>query len=399
MTDKDDRTPGRPGFETRAIHAPGGHEYPYRAVTPPIVASSTYRFESVAAMQAEMGDSREGVFYSRRHHPTGRDAEHRLASLEGSAEAALFGSGIAAITTTVMSRVAAGDHIVSFRDIYGGAVNLFTHVLPRYGVEVTWVDTNDYEGLERALRPNTRLIYFESPTNPVLKVVDLERMAEIGRRHDVPLVFDNTLATPYLQRPLDWGVAGAVYSATKYLGGHSDLVMGAATGDAAWMEGVHGLRYMFGAVVDPHSAWLLSRSLATLGLRMERHCDNAEEIAGFLSRHPAVERVHYPGLADPAQRELARRQMRRFGAMISFTLRGGGDAADRAAERLRWIALGPSLGGMETLIVEPRHATHRRMPREQREALGIGEGMLRLSVGLESAGDLIADLEQALEAA
>jgi cystathionine beta-lyase/cystathionine gamma-synthase len=231
----------------------------------------------------------------------------------------------------------------------------------------------------------------------MLKIVDLERMGEIGRRRNVPLIFDNTFCTPYLQRPLDWGVQGCVYSATKYLCGHSDLILGAATGAKDWMEAVHNTRYVFGGVADPHSAWLFSRSLTTLGPRMERHCDNAERVAEFLAAHPAVSRVHFPGLAAPEQRRLAEKQMKRFGAMLSFELKGGGDAADRAVGRLRLIGLGASLGGVESLIAEPRYATHRRMPREQREALGIGEGMLRLSVGLESADDLIADLKQALE--
>ncbi len=393
----------RSGFETRAIHSGEENPYPYRAVTPPMVFSSTYRFESIGAMLEEMQDSRRGIYYSRRHHPTGLDAEARLARLEGCEEAALFASGMAAITTTVLSRVQAGDHVAVFKDIYGGAVNFFANVLPRYGVDVTWVDTNDYAGLEEALRPETKAIYFESPTNPMLKIVDLERMADIGKRHGAALIFDNTLATPYLQRPLDWGLDGVVYSATKYLCGHSDMIMGAATGGADWMAKVHDTRYVFGGVVDPHSAWLLSRSLTTLAMRMERHCDNAERIAEYLARHPRVERVYVPGSAarsrnELAQRDLAQRQMKRHGAMISFEVAGGGDFADRVVERLKLIVLGASLGGIESLIVEPRFATHRRMAREQREALGIGEGMLRLSVGLESADDLVADLEQALGA-
>jgi cystathionine beta-lyase/cystathionine gamma-synthase len=389
-----------PGFETRAIHGQDeGARYPHGAVSPPIVQSSTFRFASVEAMNAATADPRRGIYYSRRNNPTALDAEARLAGLEGSAGAALFASGMAAITTTVLSRVRAGDHVAVFKDIYGGAVHFFTSFLPRYGVEVSWVDTGDYAGLEAALRPNTKLIYFESPTNPMLKIVDLERVGEIGRRCGNALVFDNTLATPYLQRPLEWGVHGVVYSATKYLCGHSDLIMGAATGGAEWMDAVHNTRYVFGGVVDPHGAWLFSRSLATLALRMERHCDNAERVAEFLAAHPHVSCVYFPGLAEKSQRALAERQMRRYGAMVGFEVTGGGAAADRVVSRLRRIALGASLGGIESLIVEPRYATHRRMSRAQREALGIGEGMLRLSVGLESVDDLIADLGQALEGA
>ena len=397
MSKRDSDSPT--GFETLAIHGPPDREsYPHGAVTPPLVLSSTFRFASVEAMNAATSDPR-GIYYSRRNNPTGQDAEMRLAALEQCADAALFGSGMAAITSTVLSRVQAGDHVAVLKDVYGGAVGFFTNVLPRYGVAVTWVDTGDYGALEAALRPNTRAIYFESPTNPMLKIVDLERMGEIGKRRGAALIFDNTFATPYLQRPLEWGVHGCVYSATKYLCGHSDLIMGAATGSAEWMRGVTDTRYIFGGVTDPHSAWLFSRSLATLGPRMERHCDNAERIAEFLAAHPAVERVHFPALAAPEQRKLAGKQMRRFGAMLSFELKGGGDAADRTVKRLRFIGLGASLGGVESLIAEPRYATHRRMPREQREALGIGEGMLRLSVGLESADDLIADLRQAMEPA
>lgn len=398
MKSERDRTAGPAGFETMAIHGPSEERpYPYRAVTPPIVHSATFRFEDIDAMRTEMDDAREGIFYSRRNNPTSLDAERRLAMLEGCDNGALFACGMAAITTTVLSRVEAGDHVAVFKDIYGGAVNFFTNVLPRYGVDVTWVDTNDYAGLESALQPNTKAIYFESPTNPMLKIVDLERMGEIGRRHGAALIFDNTLATPYLQRPLDWGIDGVVYSATKYLCGHSDLIMGAATGAAEWMDGVHNTRYVFGGVIDPHSAWLFSRSLATLAVRMERHCDNAERLAEFLVSHPQVERVQFPALAEPEQRALAERQMRRYGAMIGFEVKGGGDRADRVVSRLRHVCLGPSLGGIESLIVEPRYATHRRMTREQREALGIGEGMLRLSVGMESVDDLIADFTQALE--
>jgi cystathionine beta-lyase/cystathionine gamma-synthase len=395
MSKRDSDSPT--GFETLAIHGPHDREpYPHGAVTPPIVHSSTFRFESIEAMNAATSDP-HGIYYGRRNHPTGQDAEKRLAALEQCADAALFGSGMAAITSTALSRVQAGDHVAVFKDVYGGAVGFFTNVLPRYGVAVSWVDTGDYAALEAALRPNTRAIYFESPTNPMLKIVDLERMGEIGKRRGVALIFDNTFATPYLQRPLEWGVQGCVYSATKYLCGHSDLIMGAATGGAEWMQGVFDTRYVFGGVTDPHSAWLFSRSLATLGPRMDRHCDNAERIAEFLSVHPAVERVHFPALAAPEQRRLAEKQMRRFGAMLSFELKNGGEAADHTVKRLRFIGLGASLGGVESLIAEPRYATHRRMPREQREALGIGEGMLRLSVGLESADDLIADLRQAME--
>ena len=388
------------GFETRAIH---GNEdrpsYPFGAVNAPIVHSSTFRFPTIEAMNAATSDPRRGIYYSRRNNPTVLDAEVRLAGLEGAAAAALFGSGMGAITSTVLSSVRAGDHVVAFKDIYGGAVGFLANYLPRCGVDVSWVDTSDYAALESALRPNTRVIYFESPTNPMLKIVDLERMGEIGRKHGASLVFDNTFATPYLQRPLEWGVSGCVYSATKYLCGHSDLIMGAATGPQEWMDGVHDLRYVLGGVVDPHSAWLFSRSLTTLALRMDRHCDNAERVADFLASHPKVTTVNFPGHAEPAMRKLAEKQMRRYGAMLSFEVKGGGDAADRVVKRLRMIALGASLGGIESLVVEPRYATHRRMPREQREALGIGEGMLRLSVGLESVDDLIGDLGQALEGA
>jgi cystathionine beta-lyase/cystathionine gamma-synthase len=390
---------GKRRFETHAIH--GREEdrpYPYRSVTPPIIRSSTFGFESLAALHAEQEKPMDGIVYSRWHNPTVRDAEHRLALLEESDEAALFGAGISAIAAGVLSCVNSGERLISFRDIYGGAVNLFTGMLPRLGITVDWVDTNDYEALEAAIRPETKALYFESPTNPVMKIVDMERMAEVGRRHGLALIFDNTMATPYLQRPLQHGVDIAVYSATKYLCGHSDMILGAATGNRERMLHVHGVRTSLGLIADPESAWLFSRSLATLSPRMERHCDNGEAVAAFLREHPAVARVYYPGFTEGAERELVLGQMRRFGGMMSFDLKDGGDKADRFVDALEMIALGASLGGIESLVAEPRYATHRKMERGARERLGIGEGMIRLSVGIENVDDIIADLTQALEA-
>ena len=385
-------------FETHAVH--GRHAdrpYPYRSVTPPIVASSTFGFESLEALHTEQEKPWDGIVYSRWHNPTVRDAEHRMALLEGCEQASLFSAGIAAIASSVFSCVQTGERLLSFKDIYGGAVNLFTNILPRHGIAVDWVTTCDYAALEAAIRPETKAIYFESPTNPVLKIVDLERMGEIGRRHGIPLIFDNTLPTPYLQRPLDWGVSVVAYSATKYLCGHSDMIMGAATGSAAAMLPVLNMRTAYGSIVDPHGAFLFTRSLATLGPRMERHCDNAEQVAEFLRGHAEVARVYFPGYADGDYKRLVERQMRRYGGMISFDVKRGGDKADRVVNRLEMIALGASLGGIESLVAEPRFATHRKMDRGAREALGIGEGMIRLSVGIEHHADIIADLRQALE--
>ena len=394
-------------IETDAVHgSEAGRPYPYRSVVPPVVMSSTFAFESLAALDAEVEKPLDGIVYSRWHNPTVRDAERRLALLETAGspsnggnegvEGALFGAGIAAVADAVLAHVGHGERLAVFKDIYGGAVNLFTEMLPRFGIAVDWIETANYEALEAAITPETRAIYFESPTNPLLKVVDLERMASLGRKYGLPLIFDNTVPTAYLQKPLGWGVDVAVYSATKYLGGHSDLIVGAATGKRERMLALHRVRMVLGNVLDPHSAYLLSRSLTTLPVRMERHCDNAEQVLDWLKRHAAVSRVYYPGSHGTEQQALTKRQMRRPGALLSFEVRGGSAQADAVVERVQMIGFGGSLGGVESLITQPRYSTHRKMAQEGREALGITEGTVRLSVGLEHPEDIIADLEQAL---
>jgi cystathionine gamma-lyase len=378
-------------FATRTIHG-GQHPDPQTgAVMPPIYATSTYVQSSPGVHQ--------GYDYARTRNPTRDALQASLANLEGGAAAFAFASGMAA-AATLLELLDAGSHIVAMHDLYGGSYRLFEKVRKRSAdLGVSFVDLSKPAALEPAIRPETRLVWVETPTNPLLKIVDLSAVARIARQHGLLTVCDNTFATPYLQRPLEHGFDVVVHSTTKYLNGHSDAVGGAAIlrqgSDLA--ERLAYLQNALGAVPGPFDSFLTLRGIKTLALRMERHCANAFAVARFLEQHPQVERVYYPGLASHPQHSLARQQMQGgFGGIVTAVLRGGLASARRALERCRLFALAESLGGVESLIELPAVMTHASLPDEVRDSLGIGAGLIRLSVGVEDVEDLIAELRHAL---
>jgi len=384
-----DETTGQ-RFATRVIHG-GQHPDPLTgAVMPPIYATSTYVQSSPGVHQ--------GYDYSRTRNPTRDALQASLASLEGG-PAFAFASGMAAIAT-VLELLDAGSHIVAMHDLYGGSYRLLENVRRRSaGHTVSFVDLSDVAALEAALRPATRLVWVETPTNPLLKLVDLDAVAALARERGLLTVCDNTFATPFIQRPLEHGFDIVVHSTTKYLNGHSDAIGGAAIvrPGSDLIERLAYLQNAVGGVPGPFDSFLTLRGIKTLALRMERHCSNALRIAEFLEQHPAIERVYYPGLASHPQHSLARRQMRGgYGGIVTAVLRGGLEAARRALERCRLFALAESLGGVESLIEHPGIMTHSSLPAATRKSLGIGDGLIRLSVGVEDVRDLLEELAHAL---
>jgi cystathionine gamma-lyase len=380
------------GFATRVIHGGQRPDPLTGAVMPPIYATSTY-------VQSSPG-VHKGYEYSRTHNPTRDALQASLANLEGGAAGFAFASGMAA-TATLLELLDAGAHIVAMHDLYGGSYRLFENVRKRSaGLSVSFVDLSDVKALEAALRPQTRLLWVESPTNPLLKLVDLSAVAAIARRRGILTVCDNTFATPYLQRPLEHGFDIVMHSTTKFLNGHSDSIGGAAVVRAGsdLAERIAYLQNALGAVPGPFDSFLTLRGIKTLALRMERHCANALAIAEFLEAHRAVERVYYPGLASHPQHALAQRQMiGGYGGIVTAVLRGGLEGARRALERCHLFSLAESLGGVESLIEHPAIMTHASLPPAMRDALGIGAGLIRLSVGVEDVEDLKAELRAALE--
>ena len=395
-----DLTPRQPGFATRAIHAgydPLEHK---GALNPPVYMSSTFAFESAEQGGRLFAGEESGYFYSRIANPTLALLEQRLATLEGAEAALVTASGMGAITSTFWSLVEPGDEVLVDKTLYGCTHSYFRHGLERFGVRVRHLDLTRPELLEAAVGDRTRVVFFETPANPNMRMVDIAAVAEIAHRHGLTVIVDSTYCTPYLQRPLDLGADLVVHSATKYLGGHGDLMAGAVVGSAETIDRIRlvGLKDMTGAVLSPQDANLILRGLKTLELRMERHCDSAEKVAAFLEAHPAVSLVYYPGLESFAQRALAARQMRRFGGMIAFELRGGFDAGLAMMNRLQLIRRAVSLGDAESLIQHPASMTHSTYTPEERHEHGISEGLVRLSVGLETPDDILEDLAGALRA-
>jgi cystathionine gamma-lyase len=382
--------PNRFGLATRGIHAGQTPDPTTGAIMPPIYATSTY-------VQSSPG-VHKGYEYARTHNPTRAAYERCIADLESGSRAFAFASGLAA-EATVLDLLEHGSHIVASGDLYGGTYRLFTRVRARSaGLETAYADLRDRAALEAAIRPETKLIWVETPTNPLLHLVDLAMVAEVARAHGIVAVADNTFASPCVQRPLELGFDLVLHSATKYLNGHSDMVGGVVVvgEDAALADRLAFLQNAVGAIPGPFDCFLALRGLKTLALRMERHCANALAIAEHLARHKRVRRVHYPGLPDHPQHALARRQMSGFGGMVTVELEGGLAEARRFLERVELFALAESLGGVESLIEHPAIMTHASLPPERRAALGIGDSLVRLSVGIEDAADLIADLDQAL---
>jgi len=386
----DEKSPQR--FATRAIHGGQRPDPLTGAVMPPIYATSTYVQSSPGVHQ--------GYDYTRTRNPTRDALQAALANLEGGAAAFAFASGMAA-TATLLELLDAGAHIIAMHDLYGGSYRLLENVRKRSaGHRVTFIDLSQPGTLAPAIRPDTRLLWVETPSNPLLKLVDLAAVARIAREQGLLAVCDNTFATPFIQRPLEHGFDVVMHSTTKYLNGHSDALGGAAVVRAGAAELTERLAYLqnaVGAVASPFDAFLTLRGIKTLALRMERHCTNALAVAEFLEQHPQIERVYYPGLASHPQHALARRQMTGgYGGIVTAVLRGGLGAARRMLERCRLFALAESLGGVESLIEHPAIMTHSSLPAAVRESLGIGEGLVRISVGVEDIADLIAELREAL---
>ncbi|HTM69906.1 MAG TPA: cystathionine gamma-synthase [Luteimonas sp.] len=378
------------GLGTRAIHGGQSVDPSTGAVMPPIYATSTYAQSSPGVHQ--------GFEYSRTHNPTRFAWERCVASLERGSRGFAFASGLAA-TGTLLELLDSGDHVVAMDDIYGGSYRLFERVRRRSaGLDFSFVDLTDPAALEAAITPRTKLVWIETPTNPLLKIVDIAAVAAVAKRHGLLVAVDNTFASPALQRPLEHGADLVMHSATKYLNGHSDMVGGMlVVGDNADLaERLAFLQNSVGAVQGPFDSFLALRGAKTLHLRMRAHCDNAMALAGFLDAHPAVEKTIYPGLASHPHHALAKRQMDGFGGMVTIVLKGGFEAAKRFCERTELFTLAESLGGVESLVNHPAVMTHASIPEPRREALGIGGGLVRLSVGIEDVADLRIDLERAL---
>lgn len=378
-------------FATRVIHG-GQHPDPQTgAVMPPIYATSTY-------VQSSPG-VHKGYDYSRTRNPTRDALQAAVANLEGGTAGFAFASGMAT-TSTVLELLDSGSHIIAMHDLYGGSYRLFENVRKRSaGHDVSFVDLTNPAALEAAIRPNTRLVWVETPTNPLLKIVDLSSVAAVARKHGLISVCDNTFATPFAQRPLEHGIDIVVHSATKYLNGHSDSIGGVAVvgSNTELKDRLAYLQNAVGAISGPFDCFLILRGIKTLALRMERHCSNALTIAQFLEKHPKVERVYYPGLESHPQHALAKRQMTGgYGGIVTAVLRGTVDDARRVLERCHLFSLAESLGGVESLIEHPALMTHASLPAPMRAALGISDGLIRLSVGVEDVNDLIAELRQAL---
>jgi cystathionine gamma-lyase len=383
----------RQGFATRAIHAGQAPDPTTGAIMTPIYATSTYVQESPGV--------HKGYEYSRSSNPTRKALEDCIADLENGARGYAFGSGLAA-TATILELLDAGSHVIAVDDLYGGSYRLFENVRRRTaGLEVSFVDFSDLAAVEAAIRPQTRMIWVETPTNPLLKIIDLEAVSRIARKHQLISACDNTFASPWVQRPLDFGFDIVMHSATKYLNGHSDVVLGIAvvSGESphdALADRLGYLQNAIGGVTGPFDSFLVLRALKTLPLRMERHCENAAAVADYLAGHEKIERVYYPGLASHPNHEVAARQMRGFGGMVSAVIRGGVEPARRFLERCEIFSLAESLGGVESLIEHPAIMTHASIPAEIRARIGVDDGLVRLSVGVEDVDDLIADLGNAL---
>ena len=377
------------GISTRALHIGQGPDPATGAVVQPIHLATTYAQDGV-------GRPRAGFEYSRSGNPTRQALEECLCGLEGARHGLSFASGLAA-SSCLLLLLSPGDHLVYMEDCYGGTYRLFDKVMKRYGIEFTAVDASDPDNVARAIRPQTRMVWLESPTNPLLRIVDIGAVAEVAHAASALVVVDNTFATPVLQRPLERDADIVLHSATKYLGGHSDVVGGALlTNDDDVAERLRFHQNAVGGVPSPFDCWLLLRGIKTLALRVERQCDNALAVASHLAEHPAVTAVHYPGLPGHPLHDVARRQMGgRFGGMVSFEL-ATEEAALEALARLRLFALAESLGAVESLAEHPARMTHASVPREERERIGVSDGLIRLSIGIEDAADLIADLDQAI---
>lgn len=389
---------GGGGPSTRAVHGGEARGKLADAATEPIVQTATYTFANTAELVAYFEGRIEREEYGRYGNPTQRVAERKLAALEGAEDGLLFSSGMAAITTTLFAMLSKGAHVVVTDDAYRRTRQFLLHILRRYGVEVTVVPAGEYDRMEEAIRPTTRVLFSESPTNPYNRILDLERVAEIARRHRVKSIIDSTFATPINQRPIEFGIDLVIHSATKYLGGHNDLLAGAVLGSAPLIGGIRDLQGVTGAVPDPFAAYLLIRGIKTLALRVGRQNESAARLAAFLAGHEKVACVHHASLPTHPEHAIATRQMRGFGGVVSFEIKGDIDAGSRLVDACRIPRIAPSLGGVESLIEQPALMSFFELSSEERLQVGIKDSLIRYSVGIEDSDDLIADLRQALDA-
>lgn len=386
------------GTSTTAVHAGAQKDALCGSVNTAIYQTSTFFFPTEDPRTWE-GEVPDGTYiYTRYSNPTIRDAEEKVAALEGGERGLVFSSGMASISAALLSLLSKGDRVVSVEDIYGGTYNLMVNHLSRLGVETAFAPTTDTSALVEAIRPGTKVVYLEAPTNPLLKLIEVPEVVEAAHAVGAKVLMDSTFATPVNQRPLEWGVDIVLHSCTKYLNGHSDLIAGAAVGSAQDLEELYKRRIAFGGVLDPMGAFLLSRGIKTLDVRMERHNRNGLEVARYLEGHELVDKVHYPGLDSHPQHDLARRTMRGFGGMVSFEVKGGRKAAEAMMRKLGLIKMATSLGGVDSLVSMPINSSHVAVPRKDRLRLGIRDNLVRLSVGIEDVFDLTADLDQALRA-
>ena len=389
------------GFGTKAIHAGNRKDSVYGALTMPIYQTSTFYFDSCEQGGRRFSGQEAGYIYSRLGNPTSNVLEDKVAALEGGEAAAATASGMGAISSTLWTIAGAGKHIIADGTLYGCTFALLAHGLTRYGVEVSFVNTSNLDEIKAALKENTVAVYLETPANPNLKIADIKAIAELAHNYnkDIKVVCDNTFATPYLQQPLKLGADVVVHSATKYLNGHGDVIAGFVVSDAEFINQVKmfGIKDMTGSVLGPQEAFLILRGLKTLEIWMQKHCANAHQVADFLTACDKVEKVYYPGLESHPNHEVAARQMKDFGAMISFEVKGGKEAGMKLVNSLELCTVAVSLGDAETLIEHPASMTHSTYSPEELAAAGIPEGLVRLSVGLENAEDIIADLKQAFD--
>ncbi|MEN9507499.1 MAG: O-succinylhomoserine sulfhydrylase [Gemmatimonadota bacterium] len=389
--------PHRPHFDTLAIRtqAPMTPEHEHSV---PLYLTSSFRFDDAEHARALFSEEVSGNVYSRYANPNTDEFVRKLCLLEGAEEGLATASGMSATFTAIAARVSSGDHIVAARPLFGSTHQIFTRVLPKWGVQTEYADIGDPSSWERLMRPNTRLVYVETPSNPGLELIDLEWLSGLTRARGIPLVVDNCFATPYLQRPLAFGAQVVVHSATKYIDGQGRVLGGAIVGDREYLADCRFFARHTGPAMSAFNAWLLSKSLETLSVRMDRHCANALQVAQHFEGHPAVEAVRYPFLPSHPQHELARRQMSQGGGIVVLELRGGLDAGRRFLDRVQMASHSANLGDTRTIVTHPASTTHSKLTAAERQAVAISDGLIRISVGLEHVSDIVADLEQALSA-
>ncbi|MBF8435482.1 aminotransferase class V-fold PLP-dependent enzyme [Halanaerobiaceae bacterium Z-7014] len=386
------------GFGSKAVHLGQDFDLKTGAHNSPIYQTSTYVFDNVDDAIRFNKDQESGYTYTRFRSPSEAELSKKVALLENGEAGISLGSGLGAISTAIMTLVKGGDHIVASDVLYGCTLTLIEEILSDYGVEFTLVDTTDHDAVKAAIQPNTKIVYLETPCNPTLKITDIKRVSEIAHEHGAKVLVDSTFASPYIQNPLDLGADVVIHSATKYLSGHGNVVAGVVVGSKEFIRKVRMPHLQtLGAVISPFDAWVVMQGMKTLELRMERHCENGMKVAEYLNDHPAVEKVYYPGLPEHPQHELAKKQMNGFGGMISFDLKGGFEAGKALMNSVDMISIATSLGNVDTLIQHSPSMSHFDMTPEERAAVGINEGQVRLSVGVENVEDIISDLDSALD--